>query len=181
MTAQQDFRLEHTIALLSRTPEIVVSLLQNLPERFLRANEGPGTWNPYDVLGHLIHGEQTDWIPRAEIILKEGEKRPFDKFDREAMFESSKGKTLDELLSDFSTLRKLNLERLRALNLQPDDLARTGTHPSLGKVTLSQLIATWVVHDQDHLVQIIRTVACDLGKDVGPWVAYLSVLTDRKE
>jgi hypothetical protein len=172
-------KLETIIHHLERTPELLKDLLTDAPETVVFGNEGPGTWTPFDVVGHLIHAEITDCIPRAQIILQHGENRPFDPFDREAMMQSSKGKTLDQLLNEFAELRKKNIEILRAMNLSPDDLSRKGTHPALGTVTLGQLLSTWVVHDLDHVNQIIRVTAKQFGSSVGPWEAYLSVLSDR--
>lgn len=171
--------LNQTIKLLERTPVLLSDLLKSAPQSVIQSNEGPGTWTPFDVLGHLIHGENTDWIPRAQIILQQGESRPFDPFDREAMLEISKGKTLEQMLEEFARLRSRNLEILRGMNLSPDDLTRKGTHPALGSVTLGQLLATWVVHDLDHLTQMIRVTAKHFGSAVGPWEAYLSILSDR--
>ena len=171
--------LKQTVSLLERTPLMMCALLEGISEELIRSNEGPGTWSAFDVLGHLIHGEKTDWIPRAKIILQEGENRPFDPFDREAMLETSKGKTLAELLEEFDRLRKENLETIRTMNLSPSDYARKGMHPALGSVTLGELLATWVVHDLDHLTQVLRVTAKYFGSAVGPWEAYLSVLNDR--
>jgi hypothetical protein len=164
---------------LQRTPQLLKDLLTNAPEALVNSNEGPGTWSPFDVVGHLIHAEITDCIPRAQIILQYGESRPFDPFDREAMMKSSKGRTINELLDEFAELRKTNIQILREMNLSPDDFSRKGTHPALGTVTLGQLLATWVVHDLDHVNQIIRVTAKQLAASVGPWEAYLSVLSDR--
>lgn len=173
------FDLLEAIAILERTPASLGALLSGLPDRWVTATEGPGTWSPYDVIGHLIHGERADWIPRARHILA-GERRPFDPFDREAQFTESQGKSLAELLATFADLRRENLAILRAMNLTPADLDRTGQHPAFGEVTLGQLLATWVVHDLDHVVQIARTMAKGYREAVGPWTAYLSVLHDRE-
>jgi hypothetical protein len=173
--------LELIINHLGRTPELLKDLLSEAPETAVYGNEGPGTWTPFDVVGHLIHAEITDCIPRAKIILQQGESRPFDPFDREAMLECSKGKTLNQLLEEFAELRKKNIVILREMNLSPDDFSRKGTHPALGTVTLGQLLATWVVHDLDHVNQIIRVTAKQFGSSVGPWEAYLSVLSERRE
>src|SRR5262249_14433131 len=146
---------------------------------WIRATEGPDSWSPFDVVGHLIHGERTDWIPRARLILESGERTPFEPFDRTAMFEASRGRTLDELLDTFATWRPDNLGTLRGLGLTAADLRRTGTHPALGRVTLGELLAAWVAHDLDHLVQIGRTMARQYRDVSGPWPAYLSVMRDR--
>lgn len=174
------FRLAEAVALLARTPGTLSAWLLGLPETWTRATEGEGTWSPYDVIGHLIHGERTDWIPRARHILA-GDPRPFETFDRTAMFQESEGRTLTELLATFAELRRENLEALVALNLADADLDRRGLHPQLGEVTLGQLLATWVVHDLDHVTQIARTLAKVYSAATGPWIEYLSVLRDRRE
>lgn len=171
-----NFELEHAIPVLKRTPATLKSLLLHLPDPWLVQNEGEGTWSPYDILGHLIHGEHTDWIPRAKIILEHGEARPFEPFDRVAMFEKSKGKSLAELLDTFAGLRERNLDELEAMNLTPDSLEKRGTHPELGVVTMKQLLATWVVHDLGHIRQVVRVMAKQYRDAVGPWKAYLSIL-----
>jgi hypothetical protein len=163
-------------ALLARTPAMLDALLRDLPEAWTRRNEGGESWSAYDVVGHLIHGEKTDWIPRARIILEHGESRPFDKFDRLAQFRDSEEKSLDALLDEFAQLRASNLDTLRGMNLRDDDLARRGTHPALGTVTLGQLLATWAGHDLTHLHQISRVMAHQLREDVGPWTRYLGVM-----
>lgn len=168
--------LAHTIALLSRTPAVLDALLRDLPEQWTLQNEGESTWNAFDIVGHLIHGELTDWMPRAKMILECGERQAFEAFDRRAQERESQGKSLAQLLDDFARLRAENLSALRALNLQPEDLARRGRHPALGIVTLSQLLATWAVHDLTHLHQISRVLAHQYREAVGPWSAYLGVL-----
>ena len=172
-----EVQLEHVKAILRRTPSTLNLLLQDLPEPWLMNNEGPDTWSPYDVVGHLIHGEETDWIPRAKIILEDGESRAFTPFNREGMFEKSKGKSIDELLNTFARLRAESLRQLDELNLRPEMLEKRGLHPELGSVTLSQLLATWVVHDLSHIGQIVRVMSKQYGDTVGPWKAYLPVLT----
>ena len=174
----QPFDLGKALAILERTPASLTALLNGLPDTWLTATEGEGTWSPYDVIGHLIHGERTDWIPRARHILA-GDKRPFEPFDRTAQFTESKGKPIGQLLSNFAELRRENIATLTGLNLTAIDLERIGQHPDLGEVTLSQLLATWVVHDLDHIAQIARTMAKAYGEATGPWAAYLSILTDR--
>jgi len=174
------FDLDHSRLILARTPEVLRVWLTALPEPWLRDNEGPDTWSPYDVLGHLVHGERTDWITRARIIREEGEGRPFPPFDRFAQFRDSVGKTAPDLLDEFAALRRKNLEALDAMRLGETDLARTGTHPSLGRVTLRELLATWVVHDLGHIGQIARVMAGRYGPEVGPWREYLPVLGDRR-
>ena|SRR5437899_5227367 len=174
------FDLDEAIAVLARTPGALRASLSGLPAAWIQGNEGPGTWTPFDVVGHLIHGERTDWIPRARIILEHGPARAFERFDRVAMFRESKGRTLDQLLDEFARLRSANLDTLRGFKLTPADLARPGTHPELGAVTLEQLLATWVVHDLDHVTQIARVMAKQYAGGVGVWTAYLSVLGDRR-
>ena len=171
-----EFNLELTIALLARTPLVLNAFLRDLPDAWTLTNEGERTWSALDVLGHLIHGERTDWIPRAKIILQFGETRAFTPFDRLAQQRESHGKSLPQLLDEFAALREENLHELNALNLQPRDLERRGQHPSLGAVTLSQLLATWTVHDLTHLHQISRVFAHQYRDTVGPWSAYLGVL-----
>jgi hypothetical protein len=170
------YRVDEALALLERTPSVLRAWLGGLPEAWTTATEGPGTWSAFDVVGHLIHGERTDWIPRAEWILARGESAPFEPFDREAMFEASKGKSLEDLLSTFATLRAENLARLRGLALTEADLDRRGLHPGLGTVTLRQHLATWAAHDMSHVAQIARVMAKRYGPDAGPWKQYLSVL-----
>ena len=172
-----ELQLEHAKDILRRTPATLNLLLQGLPEPLLTTNEGPDTWSPYDIVGHLVHGEETDWIERACIILEEGESRAFTPFNREAMFEKSKGKSIDELLNTFARLRAENLHQLDELNLTPELLEKRGLHPELGRVTLSQLLSTWVVHDLSHIGQIVRVMSKQYGDAVGPWKAYLPVLT----
>jgi len=168
--------LKECVSVLARTPATLDTLLRDLPEGWTRTTEGPGTWTPYDVVGHLIHGEKTDWMPRLAIILEHGPARPFDPFDREAQFRDSPGKSLPALLDEFSELRRDNLARLRALNLQPEQLDSKGTHPALGPVTLRQLLATWTAHDLAHLVQVSRIMAKRYKQEVGPWAEFLSVM-----
>lgn len=170
------FDLDHAADILSRTPAVLESMLSGLPAGWTSGNEGGQTWSPFDVLGHLIHGERTDWIPRARMILRAGEAEAFETFDRFAQFEASEGKSLGELLVTFAELRRESIRTLRSLNITGEDLARRGKHPELGVVTLEQLLATWVVHDLDHIAQITRTMAKQYREAVGPWVAYLSVL-----
>lgn len=168
--------LAKTVALLSRTPAALNALLRDLPEDWTSGNEGGKTWSPYDVVGHLIHGERTDWIARARIILQQGESRPFDRFDRFAQERDSQGKSLAQLLDEFARLRAQNLDTLRAMKLRPEDLARRGRHPALGTVTLSQLLASWPAHDMTHLHQISRIMAHQYREAVGPWSKFMGVL-----
>lgn len=170
------FDLPETIAFLTRTPSALNALLRDLPETWTVRNEGGKTWSPFDIVGHLIHGERTDWMPRARMILQHGDSRPFEPFDRLAQERESQGKSLPELLDEFSRLRAENLNALQAMNLQTSDLDRRGRHPALGVVTLSQLLATWAVHDMTHLHQLSRVMAYQYREVVGPWSAYLGVL-----
>ena len=171
--------LDDVLAVLVRTPAAFTALLERLPDTWVAATEGPDTWSPYDVIGHLIHGELTDWIPRARHILG-GDTRPFEPFDRTAQFTNSQGKSLAELLARFAALRRDNVAALVEMNPTGEDLNRKGLHPELGEVTLGQLLATWVVHDLDHVGQIARTMAKVYADAVGPWSAYLSILQDRQ-
>src|SRR5713101_2242822 len=173
------FNLDDAIAILERTPAALGALLAGLPKTWVRATEGDGTCSPYDVIGHLIHGERTDWIPRARHIMA-GDSRPFEPFDRMAQFTASQGKSLGELLVTFAELRQENLATLLEMNVTNEDLNRRGLHPELGGVTLGQLLATWVVHDLDHVSQIARTMAKVYSEATGPWSAYLSILRDRQ-
>lgn len=170
------FQLEQAIEILSRTPATLNSLLRNVSDEWTHKNEGGESWSPFDVLGHLIHGEEADWIPRARIILDHGTARAFDPFDRFAMFEESKGKSMNELLDSFESLRRKSLEELHNLNITSDKLALRGTHPSLGEVTLGQLLSTWVVHDLSHTAQIARVMCRQYAEEVGPWAAFLPIL-----
>ena len=169
------FNLEDALALLSRTPHVLDVQLKNLPESWTHQNEGEETWSVYDVVGHLIHGEKDDWITRTNIIL-DGGKKNFTPFDRFAQFENSKGKTLPELLSEFTQLRQENIVKLKAMNITQDDFAKEGVHPDFGTVTLEQLLSTWVVHDLSHLAQIDRIMARQYMDEVGPWKKYLGIL-----
>ena len=168
--------LQHTISLLAHTPATLNALLRDLPEEWTHTNEGENTWSAFDVVGHLIHAERADWIPRARIILQYGEARAFDPFDREGHAREVQGKSLPQLLDEFSRVRGENLIELRAWKLQPTDLEKYGTHPSLGRVTLSQLLATWAGHDLTHLHQVSRILAYQYREAVGPWSRYLGVL-----
>jgi len=173
-----EFELAHAIEVLRRTPATLNALLRDLPEPWLVQNEGPETWSPYDVIGHLIHGDETDWIPRAQIILEYGETKAFEPFDRVAMFAESKGKSVVELLDTFAQLRAEKLRELQSMNLTSDLLDKRGRHPELGVVTLKQLLSTWVVHDLGHIRQVVRIMSKQYGEAVGPWRAYLSILEE---
>ncbi len=171
-----EFQLDHATEILRRTPATLNSLLRHLPEEWVLANEGLESWSPFDVVGHLIHGEETDWIPRAKIILEYGENGTFEPFDRFAMFEQSRGKSLGDLLDRFEWLRGESLKEWEAMNLKPEMLGKRGTHPELGVVTLSQLLSTWVVHDLGHIGQVVGVLAKQYTEAVGAWQAYLPVL-----
>jgi len=171
-----DFTIERSLEILERTPQVLDSLLKSLPEEWILQNEGGESWSPFDIVGHLIYGEKTDWIPRARIILSEAPEKRFERFDRFAQFKASEGKSMLELLAEFSMLRKQNLLALRKLNITADQLNMTGIHPAFGNVTLSQLLSNWVVHDLNHLAQISRVMAKQYSSAVGPWTEYLAIL-----
>jgi hypothetical protein len=171
-----DFELRSAVAVLSRTPGVLDVLLRELPEAWTTGREGPETWSPYDVVGHLIHGERTDWMPRVTHVLAHGDRIPFPTFDRFAHIDASRGKTLPDLLDTFRSLRVASLEQLAALRLGAAELARTGLHPDFGRVTLSQHLATWVAHDLDHLAQIARVMGRQYTEAVGPWRQYLRIM-----
>jgi hypothetical protein len=171
-----EFRLDDALPVLRRTPSVVRGLLADLPGVWIDASEGPGTWSPFDVVGHLIHGERTDWLPRIEHILRLGETVAFPAFDREAMFTASRGRSMNELLDTFGRLRGDSLNRLAVLDLTEADLSRRGQHPELGVVTMRQHLSTWVAHDLSHIRQIARVMARQYTDAVGPWRAYLPVL-----
>src|SRR5262245_15492552 len=173
---RRSFALDDAVALLSRTPAALDALLRGLPDGWIGGNEGGETWSPFDVIGHLIHGEKTDWVPRAKIIRQHGDARAFDKFDRFAQYADCEGRTLESLLDEFPSLRAANLRDLSALGLSEADLDRRGLHPELGAVTMRQLLATWVAHDLDHVVQISRVLARQYSDEVGPWRAYLRII-----
>jgi DinB superfamily len=171
-----EHNLQDTISLLDRTPAALNAFLRDLPEAWTLRNEGDNSWNAFDVVGHLIHCERTDWMPRARIVLQFGETRTFEPFDRWAQLRENQNKSLAQLLDEFARLRSENLGELRALNLRPEDLERRGRHPALGVVTLSQLLATWAAHDLTHLHQISRIMAHQYRETVGPWSIYLGVM-----
>ena len=182
MTAQIDrtrrsFVMDEAVAILARTPATLDALLRGLPDGWIMAHEGGDTWSPFDVVGHLIHGERTDWLPRVKIILEHGDARAFDTFDRYAQFAESQGRSLAGLLDEFAALRQENLRELASLGATDADLDRRGQHPGLGVVTLRQLLATWVAHDLDHVVQISRVLARQYADEVGPWRAYLRIIS----
>jgi DinB family protein len=176
MANSTEFSVDQAMVILRRTPTIIRAFLDGLPGAWALSNEGDGTWSPFQIVGHMVHGERTDWMPRVRMILEQGESRPFEPFDRFAQLKASAGKSLEQLLEEFAHLREDNLAALAALELQPADLTRRGMHPALGTVTLSELVATWAVHDLTHLHQITRVLAHQLRGAVGPWSAYLGVL-----
>lgn len=168
--------LDETVVLLTRTPDVLNALLRGLPDIWTTGNEGEGTWRPFDVVAHLIHAEYENWIWRARCILDHGESQPFAPFNREGSFEQSRLKSLDLLLDEFARARADSLQELSAMNLLPKDLEKTGSHPALGRVTLSQLLATWAAHDLTHLHQISRLMAVQYKEAVGPWSKFLGVM-----
>lgn len=170
------FNIQNSLDILERTPLVLETMLNGLLEEWIKSNEGPTTWSPFDILGHLIHGEKTDWVPRMEIILAQKADSAFEPFDRFAQFENSTGKTMKQLLDEFKDLRRSNIERLRSKDLTEDEFELKGKHPVFGPVTLSQLLATWVVHDLNHISQISRVLAKQYKSEVGPWVEYLGIL-----
>jgi hypothetical protein len=171
-----EFRFDDALPVLQRTPAVLSALLRGAAGSWVEATEGPGTWSPFDVVGHLIHGERTDWMPRVEHLLTHGDAVPFPPFDREAMFAASRGLAIDDLLDTFGRLRAEGLDRLVALGLRDADLTRRGRHPEFGVVTLGQHLATWVAHDLSHVSQVVRVMARQYEMAVGPWRAYLSIL-----
>jgi hypothetical protein len=176
MAILTEFNLAEATAVLARTPATLDAMLRGLPDKWVQCNEGENTWSAFDIVGHLIVGERNDWMPRVRIILQDGEARAFDPFDRFAQSKENRGKSLEQLLDDFARLRGENLIALQALNLRQEDLIRRGRHPVLGVVTLSELLATWAVHDLTHLHQLSRVMAYQYRDAVGPWRAYLGVL-----
>ena len=175
-----NFDLELSCQVLARTPPALDALLEGLPDPWTRGVEGPDTFSPFDVVGHLIDGEETDWIPRARIILARGPNPVFEPYDRFRHRARNVGRTLPSLLEEFARLRGESLALLRSWDLTPADLELPATHPGLGRVTLRQLVASWVVHDLGHLAQIARVMAKQLRQEVGPWQAFLPGLTDHE-
>ena len=172
------FDLKESINILDRTPQVLTNLLSGLPKEWINNNEGKDTWSPFDIIGHLIHGEKTDWMPRLKIILSEAESKQFIPFDRFAQFEHSKGKSIDHLLKEFAQLRKQNLKELKSINITESTLEMTGIHPEFGAVTLTQLLSTWVIHDLSHINQITRVMAKNYKEEAGPWKRYISIIKD---
>jgi hypothetical protein len=171
------FSIQRSIEILERTPAVLKTLLTGVNDEWVMNNEGPETFSPYDVIGHLIHGEKTDWTARTKMILESGSSKTFVPWDRFAQFENSKGKTLQQLLEEFESLRKENLAWLKSLNLSETDLDKNGMHPMLGEVTLRNLLATWVVHDLTHIAQITRVMAKQYTEEMGPWPEFFRILS----
>jgi hypothetical protein len=170
------YNLDTSLQILDRTPAVLQSLLADLDTEWIINNEGPDTFSPFDVVGHLVHGEKTDWASRAKIILENGLSKPFEPYDRFAMYEDSKGKTIDDLLHEFRELRNKNIEWLKSLSITETDMDKKGIHPTFGEVTLRQLLATWVVHDLTHIAQISRVMAKQYTEEIGPWTEFFRIL-----
>ena len=170
------YSLQRSYEILDRTPAVLQALLAGLPGDWVLPNEGPETFSPYDVIGHLIHGEKTDWTVRMKLILEFGDNHTFEKYDRFAQYEGSDGKFLQQLLDEFAAIRKENMVWFKALNLTEDDLDKNGMHPVLGDVSLRNLLATWVVHDLTHIAQITRVMAKQYKSEIGPWTEFFRIL-----
>ena len=170
------YSVDKALEILERTPKILNTYLENLSDEWVYCNEGENTWSAFDIIGHLIHGEKTDWITRLNIILSNSENKTFKSFDRFAQFEASKGKTLNQLLEEFSELRENNLKELKNLNITEAQFNLKANHPQLGEVSLKELLACWVTHDLGHIAQIARVMAKQYKNEVGPWLEYISIL-----
>ncbi len=170
------YSFEGAAEILERTPAVLNTLLRNIDNGWVMSNEGPDTFSPYDVVGHLIHGEKTDWVPRAKIILEFGVSKPFTPWDRFAQYEASKGKTLQQLLDEFEAVRKENMAWFRSTNISEADLEKKGIHPVLGAITLRNLLSTWVVHDLTHIAQVTRVMAKQYKEEMGPWPEFFRIL-----
>jgi hypothetical protein len=171
------FTIEKSIEILEKTPAVLKTLLSGLSDEWIINNEGPDTFSPYDVIGHLVHGEKTDWTERTKMILKFGASKTFVPWDRFAQYEESKGKTLDQLLKEFEAIRKENMVWFKSLNLAETDLDKKGLHPKLGEVTLRNLLSTWVVHDLTHIAQVTRVMAKQYKEEMGPWPEFFRILS----
>jgi len=171
-----NYSIDKSLEILDRTPRILETYLGDLSDEWIFCNEGDETWNAFDIVGHLIHGEKTDWIPRLKIILDDSENKTFKPYDRFAQFNESKGKSIRQLLEEFSKLREQNIEFLKSLNISETDFNKKAIHPSLGEVTLKNLLATWVAHDLGHISQVSRVMAKQYKDEVGPWIEYISIL-----
>ncbi len=170
------FNLEKSFEILDRTPDSLKAVLSDISPEWVMNNEGPDTFSPFDVVGHLIHGEKTDWRKRVERILEFGGSKPFEPYDRFAMFELSKGRTIAELLEEFSLLRKQNMVWMREQNLHEADLDKKGMHPVLGEVSMRELLASWVIHDLTHIAQITRVMAKQYKDEMGPWRQFFRII-----
>lgn len=170
------FELSKSIEILRQTPETLTTMLSGLSDEWLHNNEGEHTWSPYDIIGHLVHGEKTDWMVRTKIILSSESNKTFKPFDRFAQEHDSEGKTIHDVLEEFKKLRTENLKELETLQLTANDFIKKGMHPELGEVNLKQLLATWTVHDLGHIAQVSRVMAAQYATEVGPWNAYLGIL-----
>lgn len=173
---RMDFSIDKSLEVLEKTPQVVSSLLTGLTDEWINNNEGADTFSPFDVMGHLVHGEHTDWPARIKKIMGDGGNNAFDNFDRFAMYEESKGKSLDTLLKEFQDLRTANLDLVRSYQLDEEKLNKIGIHPKFGEVTLRQLLSTWTAHDLGHIAQICRVMAKQYTDNVGPWIEYLRIL-----
>lgn len=171
-----EYQLKDALEVLERTPKVLNSLLLGVSSQWAQNNEGKETWSPYDVVGHLVHGEKTDWIPRLEMVLSDGPKKTFDPYDRFAQFEMSKGKDISQLLHEFEVLRTQNLNTLRSKKLTESDLVKSANHPSLGHIILKNMLAAWVVHDLGHIAQVSRVMAKQYKNEIGPWTQYLTIV-----
>lgn len=172
------FKLNKALEILERTPEVLETMLNGISEEWTINNEGKETWSAYDIVGHLIQGEKTDWIPRLDIILSDNPNKAFTPFDRFAQLKESKDKSLSQLLDEFKLLRKKNIEYLLSLNLNETNMIQKGIHPAFGSVTMTELLSTWVAHDLNHIAQISRVMAKQYITEVGPWKEYLRILNN---
>lgn len=171
-----NFSLDQSIEILERTPDVLQRWLSGIDEAWIENNYGENTFSPFDVVGHLLHGERTDWMARVEMIFEFGESQAFAPWDRYAMYDESHGKTIDQLLEEFAAARRKNLAKLGSKGLTDTDLSRTGTHPRFGQVTLQQLLATWVTHDLNHIHQIAKCMAWQYRDEIGPWQEYVTFI-----
>ncbi len=171
-----EYNVEQAVEILRNTPTVLRAMLHDVSDVWAYSNYGPDTWSPFDIVGHLIHGERTDWLPRAKIILEHGEAKPFEPFDRYAQLETSKGKTIGDLLDEFESIRAENIDTLLSMRLTDEQFARRGTHPALGSATLRELLTMWTVHDLNHIAQMAKAMAFQYRDQVGPWLAYTSIL-----
>ncbi len=170
------YKVNEALEILERTPAVLRDLLSGLSNVWTTNNEGENTWSPFDVVGHLVHGEEVDWLVRTKIVLEHGESKTFEPFDRFAQFEKSKGKNLEQLLDEFEKLRIANIEEFKSLDIQESDLSKTGSHPGLGTVNLRNMLSSWVVHDLGHIAQIARVMAKQYSSEIGPWHEYMGIM-----